>query len=79
VSSTSASPVGAAERGLDVVGVRGLGQVVAGAELDRLDGGGDAGIAGQHHDHHLRVVLVQQLHAGQARGAAVASLRSTTA
>src|SRR4051794_14222055 len=61
---------GLVEGGLDVVGVRGLGEIMACAELDGLDGGGDAGKARQHHDQHLRIVRVQELHAGQSRGAA---------
>src|SRR5574343_455022 len=59
----------ALEGGLDVVGVGRLGEVVARAELDGLDRGGDAGEAGQHDDGHGRVVTVQRLHAGQARAA----------
>ena len=39
-------PLGAAEGGFDVVGVGGFGQVMTGAELDRLDRGGDAGVTG---------------------------------
>ena len=57
---------GEAEGGLDVVGVRGLGEVVAGAELHGLDRSGDAGEARQHHDAHLGIAGVQLLHAGQS-------------
>ena len=42
------------ERGFDVVGVGGLGQVVTGAQLDGFDGGGDAGVTGQHHNPAIR-------------------------
>src|SRR5690606_29837915 len=60
----------AVEGRLDVVGVGRLGQVVVRAELDRLDRGGDAGVAGEHHDQHVRIVCVQRLDAGQPRTAA---------
>ncbi len=69
------------ERGLfDVVGVRRLRQIVGGAELDRLDRGGDAGEAGQHDDPHRRVVRVQGRWT-QARPEAsrIEACRSTTA
>jgi hypothetical protein len=52
-------------------------EIVAGAELDRLHGGGDAGKAGQHDDQHRRIMSVQLR--TQARPDAVPSLRSTTA
>ena len=56
-----------AERRLDIIRVRRLGQIMAGAQLDRLHRGGNAGEAGQHHDQHGRVMRVQRLHARQAR------------
>src|SRR5690606_33471910 len=59
----------AGEGGLDDVGVRRLGQVLVCTELDRLPGGGDAGVAGEHHDQHIAVVFVQRVHGGQARSA----------
>ena len=52
----------------DVVRVRRFRQVLAGTQLDRFDGRADAGVAGQHDNQHVRIVLVQHLHAGQARG-----------
>ncbi len=58
-----------AEGRLDVVGVGGLGEIMAGAELDRLHRGGDAGEAGQHDDQHGGIVRVQGLHAGEAGSA----------
>ncbi len=62
---------GKAEGGLDVVGVGGLGEVMAGAELHRFHRRGDAREAGQHHDAHVGVAGMQLLHAGQARGLAL--------
>jgi hypothetical protein len=40
---------------------------MAGTELDRLDRGGDAREAGEHHDQHVGGVRVQSLDAAQAR------------
>src|SRR3546814_17555631 len=53
------------KRVLDIVGVRRLDQIMRGAELDRLDRGGDARIAGQHDDPHRRRMRVQPLDARQ--------------
>ena len=46
----------------EVVGVRGFGQVVRGAELDRLDRRGNAAVAGQNHDASMRVETDQGRH-----------------
>jgi len=54
------------ERGFDVVGVRRLGQIVAGTQFDGFDGSGNAGKTRQHDDQHERIVRVQGLHASQA-------------
>ena len=62
--------VGLAERRLDIVGVRRLGEIVGRAELDRLDRGRDAGIARQHDDPRRRVMRVDRLDARQPRGRA---------
>ena len=56
----------AVEGELDVVGIRGLRQVMARAELHRLDGGGDAGKTRQDHDAHIGVVRMQALDAIEA-------------
>jgi len=61
---------GLVEGGFDVVGIGGFCEIVAGAELDGLDGGRNAGKACQHDDQHLLVVGMQQLDTGQPRGAA---------
>src|SRR3546814_17817153 len=58
------------KRVLDIVGVRRLDQIMRGAELDRLDRGGDARIAGQHDDPHRRRMRVQPLDARQPRARA---------
>lgn len=59
-----------AERLLDIVGVGRLGEIVRRAQLDRLDGGGDAGEAGQHDDAGFGVEAVHRLHAAEAGGRA---------
>ncbi len=56
------------ERGDHVVSVGWLREVVDGAELDRLDGGGDARVAGQHHDPHPRVEPSQRRDEREPRG-----------
>ncbi len=69
LSEISGIAGGLAEGRLDVVGVGWLGEIMAGAELDRLHRGGDAGEAGQHDDQHGGIVRVQGLHAGEAGSA----------
>ena len=49
----------------DIVGIGWLGKVVAGPQLHRFHRRGNAGIAGEYHDQHLLIVLMQGLHAGQ--------------
>ena len=63
--------VGPFEGGFDVVGVGGFGQVMAGAQLDRFHRRGDAGVAGEHHDQRVRVVLMEGLYAGEPGGVAL--------
>ena len=50
----------------DFVGVGRLGQVLCRTQFDRLDRGGDAGIAGQHHDARVWVEVVQHLDQSQS-------------
>ncbi|MNM92908.1 hypothetical protein D3C81_1052600 [compost metagenome] len=57
------------QRGQYVVGVGRFAQVVAGAALDRFDGGGNARITGEDHHAHFRVHF-QQL--GQQHQAGIA-------
>ena len=67
-ASDSGSPAGgaaslavaASERAQDLVGVGGLGQVVHGAEPHGFDRGGDAAVAGQHHDARGRILREQR-------------------
>ena len=56
-----------AERALDIISIRRLGEIRGGAELDRFNGGRDAGIPGQNDDDERRIVRVQRLDARQAR------------
>ena len=59
LTGTSSSRRVAMERRDHVVGLGGLRQVVDRAELDGLDGGGDAAVPGQHHGADLRMDRAQ--------------------